>query len=116
MLNFGIEAYHRHLSLTGHVFGVALLLCHRAWFEGLTVKQKQALMTAADRANKVQRQLAAAEDQKALGILQRAGITVVIPEKIDLDAFKAAAQSIWHDVKPRISRELFKAYLGRAVS
>ncbi len=112
MLNFGIEAYHRYLSLTGHVFGVALLLCHRAWFEGLSARQKQALMTAAGRATAVQRQLAAAEDQKALGTLQLAGITVVMSEKIDLDAFKAAVQPIWHDVRPRISGELFEAYLG----
>jgi TRAP-type transport system periplasmic protein len=112
MLNFGIEAHHRYLSLTGHVFGVALLLCHRAWFEGLTVKQKQALITAAGRATTVQRQLSADEDQKALATLQRAGITAVMPEKIDLDAFKAAVQPIWHDVRPRISRELFEAYLG----
>jgi TRAP-type transport system periplasmic protein len=112
MLNFGIEAYHRYLSLTGHVFGIALLLCHRAWFDGLSAKQKQMLMTAAGRVTAVQRQLAAAEDQKALDALQRAGITVVMPEDIDLDAFKSAVEPIWQDVRAGLPRELIHAYLG----
>lgn len=112
MLNFGIEAHHRYLSMTAHVFGVALLLCNRAWFEGLTVKQKQALMTAAGQATAFQRQLAAAEDEKALIVLRQAGVSVIMHEEIDLHAFKATVQPIWSRIKPRISTALVKAYIG----
>jgi TRAP-type transport system periplasmic protein len=112
MLNFGIEAHHRHLSLTGHVFGVALLLCHRPWFDGLTESHKQTLMKAARQATILQRELAAAEDEKALDLLQKAGITAIMPENIDLNAFKSSVQPIWQNVKNQISTELTEAYLG----
>ncbi len=115
MLNFGIEAHHRYLSLTGHVFGVALLLCHRPWFDGLDETQKQALMAAAKEATAVQRQLAAAEDQKALIALQSAGIAVLTQDMVDLDAFKTAVVPVWQNITPRISTELVEAYLGQAV-
>jgi len=35
-VNFGLHRTHKHLSLTSHFYGVALLLANRAWFEALT--------------------------------------------------------------------------------
>ncbi len=112
MLNFGIEAHHRYLSLSGHVFGVALLLCNSAWFQRLTDTQQQVLVAAADRATTIQRKLAACEDEKALAVIQQAGVLVLAPEMLDLKAFKAAVQPIWRDVSARVSKDITQAYLG----
>ena len=34
-VNFGLHRTHKHLSLTSHFYGVALLLANRAWLEAL---------------------------------------------------------------------------------
>jgi C4-dicarboxylate-binding protein DctP len=89
MINFGLQAYHRHVSLTGHLLGVALVLVNRARFDGLSVEVRGVLMDAVRESEGVQRGLAAEEDAACLGLLAEAGITPVGPEEIDLPAFRA---------------------------
>ena len=35
MINFGLQAYHKHVSLTGRLLGIALVLVNRARFDAL---------------------------------------------------------------------------------
>jgi TRAP-type C4-dicarboxylate transport system substrate-binding protein len=88
-VNFGLHATHRHLSLTGHFHGVALLLANRAWLEALAPALRAGVLAAAADATVAQRQWAVDEDAQCLERLRTAGVAVVPAEEIDLAAFRA---------------------------
>jgi len=75
--NFGVHQFHPHLTLSGHFWGAAALLCHgetfARWEEALRVAVTQA---AAD-AVAAQRRMAADEDVEALAKLEAAGCEIV---------------------------------------
>ena len=70
-MNFGLHHTHKHLSLTSHFHGVALLLANRAWFEALAPGTQSALLAASAKATAAQRQFATAEDALCLEQLRR---------------------------------------------
>ena len=88
-VNFGLHATHKHLSLTAHFHGVALLLANRAWFEALAPQAQSAVLAAAADATAAQRQWAIDEDALCLERLRREGVAIVPPEDIDFAAFRA---------------------------
>jgi TRAP-type transport system periplasmic protein len=90
-LNFGLHRTHKHLSLTGHFHGMALLLANRAWFEALAPATQGAVRAAAAAATTAQRQWAIEEDALCLERLRQEGVAIVPAEAIDLAAFRAAA-------------------------
>jgi TRAP-type C4-dicarboxylate transport system substrate-binding protein len=89
-VHFGLHKTHRHLSLTSHFHGVALLIANRAWFEALAPAARSALLAAAAAATVVQRQWAIEEDALCLKRLAAEGVAIVPAEEIDLAAFRAA--------------------------
>lgn len=91
MVNFNLQKYHKHVSLTGHLLGIALLLVNRARYDALPTTARTALHEAARDSEETQRALAIAEDTECLRILAAAGVAVLGPEEIDLAAFRAAA-------------------------
>ena len=90
MVNFGIQAHHKHVSLTGHLLGIALLLVNRACFAALPAELRGVLDAAARDSEATQRAQAAAEDADCLKLLADAGVAVIEPDAIDLPAFRAA--------------------------
>jgi TRAP-type C4-dicarboxylate transport system substrate-binding protein len=93
MVNFGIQAHHKHVSLTGHLQGIALLLVNRARLEALTAELRAVLEAAARDSEAIQRTLAVAEDTGCLKVLADAGVTIIGLGEIDLPAFRALAAS-----------------------
>jgi TRAP-type C4-dicarboxylate transport system substrate-binding protein len=93
-VNFGLHRTHKHLSLTSHFYGVALLLANRAWFETLPPAMQSTLLAAAAEATTAQRQWAIAEDALCLARLRQEGVAIVPPEEIDLAAFRAAVREL----------------------
>lgn len=93
-VGFGLHEWHRRHSLTGHFFGVALLLANRAWFDGLAADVRSVLQQAATAATVVQRGLAAREEIRGLTALQAAGAEVLDAADLDLAAFRAAVQPV----------------------
>jgi TRAP-type C4-dicarboxylate transport system substrate-binding protein len=89
-VNFGLYKTHKHLSLTSHFHGIALLLANRAWFGGLPPALQAALRPAAADATAAQRQWAIEEDALCLERLKAEGVAIVPAEEIDLAAFRAA--------------------------
>jgi TRAP-type C4-dicarboxylate transport system substrate-binding protein len=99
LVNFNLHRTHRHVSLTSHFFGVALVLANRAWFDGLD-REVQATVTAAmAQATAQQRAFAIAEDAQCLAVLQKDGVAIVSADEIDFAAFRAA-------VAPIVEREM----------
>ena len=91
MVNFDVQAHHKHVSLTGHLLGIALLLVNRARYDALPAEKRAALDAAARDSEAAQRALAIAEDTECLRVLAGAGVAVVPADQIDLAAFRLAA-------------------------
>ena len=90
LVNFNLHAYHKHVSLTGHLLGLALLLMNRARYDALPDRFRAVLEAAARESETLQRAMAVAEDTDCLRLLTAAGVTIIGPEAIDLPAFRAA--------------------------
>ena len=90
IVNFGLHLHHKHLSLTGHLLGIAPLLVNRARFDALPSALRSVLIAAARDSEATQRALAEAEDAECLELLVNAGVAVVGDDAIDLPAFRAA--------------------------
>jgi TRAP-type transport system periplasmic protein len=94
IVNFGLQAHHRYVSLTGHLLGIALLLVNRARFDALPVEIRSLLDAAAKEAAAMQRALAVAEDADCLRLLTDTGVAVIGPDAIELPAFRALAAGV----------------------
>ena len=90
MVNFGLHTHHAHVSLTGHLVGVAPLLVNHARYAALPAELQQILAVASAESVAVQRRLALAEDEACLRILAEAGVAVLEPDAIDMQGFSAA--------------------------
>jgi TRAP-type C4-dicarboxylate transport system substrate-binding protein len=91
MVNFDVQTHHKHVSLTGHLLGIALLLVNRARYDALPAESRAALNAAARDSEATQRSLAIAEDTECLRTLADAGVAIVPSHEIDLAAFRHVA-------------------------
>ena len=111
LLSFGLWQHHRHVSLTGHLFGVLLLLCPRSWYLSLVPVQREALHRAVADATALQRSSAAAQDHEALARLHELGVAVLAREAIDLPALRAATAGLADAQRQALPAALLRAYL-----
>lgn len=92
MVNFGLHAHHRHVSLTGHLVGVAPLLINRTRYQGLARELRQAIAAAAAESVAVQRKLAIAEDADCRQVLEAAGVVVSELDAAERSRFQIALE------------------------
>ena len=91
IVNFKLQRYHRFVSLTSHIFGVALLLTNRERFDAWPPEVQAAVDAAAAEATAAQRLAAAAEDEACHRRLLAEGVDIVPAVDIDRAAFLHAA-------------------------
>jgi C4-dicarboxylate-binding protein DctP len=94
IVNFGIHEHHRHITLSGHVYGVACLMVNRTQYESWPVAVQHAVDIAAHEATALQRELAAAEDEAMLKRLDPARNEVVQLGAEEHRAFAAAVSPV----------------------
>jgi len=94
LLNFNLHKTHRFVTLTGHFFGVALVLCNRARLSQWSEDMRAAIATAMGEATAVQRRYAAEDDAICLATLKADGIAIVEPGKFDRAAFVDAVAGL----------------------
>ncbi len=114
LLNFDEEVRLPFVSLTGHVFGVALLVCGRDWFDALPRDAARALLAASDAATTAQRAAALAEDSSALERLAGRGAIVTAADRLETPAFCARVAPLVARERAKFPRMLADAYLGPA--
>jgi TRAP-type C4-dicarboxylate transport system substrate-binding protein len=112
MVNFGLQAYHRHVSLTGHLLGIALVLVNRARFDALPRELRGVLTDAMRESEAVQRGLAIEEDAECVAFLAEAGIIPVAQQAIDLRAFQKAVAGVVDAAANTIEPELRRAFFA----
>jgi TRAP-type C4-dicarboxylate transport system substrate-binding protein len=113
LVNFDLHRTHRHVSLTSHFFGVALVLANRGWFDGLDRGTQEVLTAAIAQATARQRALAEAEDARCLALLEQDGVAMVQAQAIDFPAFRAAVAPIVARELARLPEPLRAALSGR---
>jgi len=91
MINFGVQAHHAHVSMTGHLLGIAALLMNRTRLDTLPEALRQLLIACSQECEQIQRQFAVAEDAECCRLLSDAGVSIVAADDIDLAAFRSAA-------------------------
>ena len=92
IVNFELHRHHRFVSLTAHLFGVALLLVNRGRFDGWPPEVRAAVQAAASLATAAQRRDAAAEDELCHRSLLADGVQFVAGNELDRAAFERAAR------------------------
>jgi TRAP-type transport system periplasmic protein len=112
MLNFGLHKHHSHLSLTGHIYGTALLLCRASWFKALPRSIADALTSAAAASTRAQRAFAEEEDRLALERLREFGVQVIGRGELDMSSFKKAAAPVISRAASGLDERLLDAYFG----
>jgi TRAP-type transport system periplasmic protein len=113
-LNFGLHEYHRHLSLTGHISGVALLVCRAAWFRSLPEQTAAAILRAAGESTRAQRAWAIDEDRVGIERLKAHGVQVIDRSELDIMSFRKAATPVLKKAVAQIDRDLMRSYFGDA--
>lgn len=111
LLSFELWQHHPHLSLSGHFFGVLLLVCPRAWHDSLSGAQREELQAAVREATALQRRSAAAQDATALQRLREHGVNVLEREAIDLPALREATAAVRRRYQQALPPALLRAYL-----
>jgi TRAP-type C4-dicarboxylate transport system substrate-binding protein len=105
--------HHKHLSLTGHFFGIMLLVCNNQWFNALTADQQRTVAEAAQGVTDSQRKSAAKEDEEGVAFMVAKGVAVVEPAQIDLAAMRKACAGVVAEACAALPKALVNAY-GRA--
>lgn len=114
--NFKIYQHHPYLSLTGHFFGVLLLVCHRPWFASLSSQQQQILQEAATIVTQQQRLRAAQQDFELQTTLSQQGVQIVLTSALDLPEMRAATVYIVERERYKLSRLIVQHYLDALTS
>lgn len=76
ILNFGIHRHHPHITLTGHILGVLVVICSQETYSAWPDEVKSAVETAMAEATSFQRALAAERDAEAVAKLEAEGAII----------------------------------------
>lgn len=105
--NFGTHHYHRHITLSGHFWGMALVLVNNAQYESWPEAVRDAMTEGMVAATSKQRELAQAEDAEILEKLDPAENEVVRLTDTERAAFKAAVGPLLAEQRKILGDELF---------
>jgi TRAP-type C4-dicarboxylate transport system substrate-binding protein len=104
---FGFNRTHRYITLSGHFFGVTLLLCHGKSYDAWPAEMRTAVDQAAVEATRLQRHYAAAEDMTVLARVDPALNEIIELTSEERVAFVAAVQPILDGLRAELGSELF---------
>jgi tripartite ATP-independent transporter DctP family solute receptor len=105
---FSVHEHHPYFTLSGHLFGVSLLLCNKAAFDGWPDDVRAAVEEAARVATKAQRGFAVAEDADMMARLSQEGIEPVSLTGPERAAFKEAVQPVLDGARAALGEDIFR--------
>ena len=105
--NFGTHRYHRHITLSGHFYGMALVLANNAQFDSWPEAVRDAVAEGMAVATAAQRKLAQAEDADILGKLDPAENEIVRLTEAERAVFKSAVGPLLAEQRKILGDELF---------
>ena len=105
--NFGVHRFHRHITLSGQLFGTSALVCSQAQFTAWPPKVQDAVIEAAREATEHQHALAAAEDDEILAQLDPAENEVIRLSDEERAAFVRAVEPVTAKHRTGLDPRLF---------
>ncbi|MCC6531252.1 MAG: TRAP transporter substrate-binding protein [Burkholderiales bacterium] len=105
--NFGVHHHHRYITLSGHLFGAAAMICDQARFRAWPPEVQAAVDEAARAATAYQHRLAAAEDDAVRKLLDPAQNEIIELTSAERAAFVAAVQPVLAKHRGSLDPKLF---------
>ncbi|MEO0830909.1 MAG: TRAP transporter substrate-binding protein [Pseudomonadota bacterium] len=115
--NFGIHDTHRHILLTRHLLGVALVLFNAERLAGLDPSERAALQRAVDAATQAQRRFAEDDDDICSAALRAQGVEITELSDTERATFREATRAEVDITRAAFSpelRDLFDTELSAA--
>ena len=106
--NFKIHEHQKYLTLSGHILGVAMMLCNKDVYHAWPADVRAAVDAAATEASHAQRKFAIAEDETALSTFDPATVDVIHLSVDERKAFEAAAAPLVDTYRDEIGAELLQ--------
>ena len=94
IVNYGLERYHRFITLTGHLFGISAVLVNAKAYAAWPERVREALETAMPEANAAQRRFATEIDAECTTRLTRAGAEITALSDDEHAAFAEAVAPV----------------------
>jgi TRAP-type C4-dicarboxylate transport system substrate-binding protein len=91
---FGLQKYHRHITMTQHFHGVALLLCSAKSWAAPAPKFRAALGAAAAQATQAQWDFATQDERESRAALEADGVHIVDLDEAGRARFRAAVRGL----------------------
>ena len=113
LLLFDLWRHHRFVSLTEHLFGVALLVVNEAWWQSLGTHLRWLLHAAVAGGLAAQHQQALEEDARAVPLLAAGQVAVLQPAAIDIAAMRQRCAALHAEMCARLPRDWLGMYLQR---
>ena len=107
IFNFGVHHHHRHITLSGHFFGLSAMICNADHYRSWPPQVQAAVEAAAREATTLQHRLAAAEDAAILAKLDPGTNTIIRLTRAEHDAFVAAVQPVLDKYRKELDPRLF---------
>lgn len=93
-VNFGIHETHRFATLTGHLYGISLILGNAERVAAWSADTRAAFDGAMQHATALQRGLASDEEERCFEVLEAAGVELVRDDEFDRPAFVEATAGV----------------------
>jgi TRAP-type C4-dicarboxylate transport system substrate-binding protein len=110
--NFGFLEHHRWITLTGHFFGSAALLCHAPSYNSWSDEVREAVEAAARVATLAQRDFASAADEEVLAGIDPAQNEIIRLTDDERAAFVEAVAPLVREQRERFGEEILSALEG----
>jgi C4-dicarboxylate-binding protein DctP len=91
---FGLQKYHRHVTMTAHFHGIALLLCNAKMLDTCAPALRDALAQAASLATRAQWDFATEDERESRAALEAEGVAIVDLDDAGRAAFRAAVRPL----------------------
>jgi C4-dicarboxylate-binding protein DctP len=110
--DFRFHDHHKYITLTGHIIGIVLVLCNAKIFDAWPDDVQDAVVLAGEEATRLQRELAAAEDEAVLAELAAGKTEIIRLTAGERKAFAAAAAPLIDAYREQMGPDVFD-YLRR---
>lgn len=107
--NFGVHRHHRYITLSGHFFGAAAMVCSQSRYASWPADVRAAVDEAAREALDYQHRLAGAEDDEILAKIDPARNEIVRLNPTEHAQFMDAVRPVLDKYRPQFDPALFAA-------
>ena len=108
IFHFGVQRYHRYITLTGHIFGVSAFVCNAEQYRAWPADVRDAVDIAGHEATQLQRTLAASEDEDILTRIDPRENELIRLTRDEHAAFRKAVEPVVAKHRGKFEPRLFE--------